>query len=75
MTTIKQNKRMLCVNTANSIISFVLNSGINPYSCQPAAWHQHRQVNLGQDEASLESYVLARTRTENTFGDTEGNLD
>jgi len=66
---------MLCVNPANSIISIVLNSGINPNSFQPTAWHQHRQVNLGQDKVSLESYVLARTLTGNTFGDAEDNLD
>ncbi len=66
---------MLCVNTANLIISIVLNSGINPYSTQPTAGHQHRQVNLGQDKVSLESYVLARNLTGNTFGDAEDNLD
>jgi len=75
MTTIKQSKRKLCVNPANSIIFIVLNSGINPYSCQSTAWHQHRQVNLGQDKLSPESYVLACTLTGNTLGDAEGNLD
>lgn len=43
-------------------------------SCKPTAQQQHRQVNIGQNKVSLESYPFARTLTGNTYRWREDNV-
>ena len=54
-----------------SISDFPFTYGV---SCKPTAQQQHRQVNIGQNKVSLESYPFARTLTGNTYRWREDNV-